>query len=146
MLPAFSVVPPTGFGVLTTTGRRTGKTRRKCIRAIRTGNRAYIVSIPGAHAAWLRNIRANPHVRLRIRGGTFPAVARELVETTETPEAMAAYCETVNPGDYLTCAMHRRGVPTRSKIQELHRTWFDEGIPLVLELAKSWPAHGAKQD
>lgn len=52
MLPWFALLPPSGFGVITTGGRRTGKTRRRCIRAIRRGNEAYIVSIPGAHAAW----------------------------------------------------------------------------------------------
>ena len=134
MLPHFTVLPPIGFGVLTTTGRRTGKTRRKCVRAIRRGNKAYIVSIPGARAAWLKNIRANPDVRLRIRGGTFPGVARELSETPEADEAMAAFCETVNLFDYLECTMHRRGRPTRSKIEELHRTWFTVGVPLVVEL------------
>ena len=97
---------------------------------------AYIVAIPGAHAAWLQNIRANPNVRLRIRGGTFTGVARELSETAETQAATAAYCGTVKPGDYITCAMHRRGAPTRSKIEELHSTWFDEGIPLVVELRR----------
>lgn len=135
-LPFFTVRPPSGFGVITTTGRRTGKTRRKCVRAIRTGNKAYLVSIGGAHAAWLKNIRANPNVRLRIRGGTFSGVARELTETAETQQAMAAYCETVNRFDYAECAAHRRGRPTRSKIKELHRAWFDGGIPLVVELGE----------
>jgi deazaflavin-dependent oxidoreductase (nitroreductase family) len=133
-LPFFTVRPPSGFGVITTTGRRTGKTRRKCVRAIRRGDRAYLVSIGGAQAAWLKNIRANPNVRLRIRGGTFPGVARELRDAAERRQAMAAFCETVNPFDYLECTVHRRGRPTRSKITELHRTWFDGGIPLVVEL------------
>lgn len=135
-LPWFTVLPPRGFGVITTTGRRTGKKRRKCIRAIRSGNAAYIVSIGGAHAAWLKNIRANPNVRLRIRGGTFSGVARELSETAETQQAMAAYCETVNRFDYAECRLHRTGRPTRLKIKELHHTWFDGGIPLVVELAE----------
>lgn len=134
MLPWFALLPPSGFGVITTRGRKTGKTRRKCIRAIRRGNEAYIVSIPGAYAAWLKNIRANPNVRLRIRGGTFTGIARELRETAEAQAAMDAYCGTVNPADYLECTMHRRGRPTRSKIKELHRNWFHEGIPLVVDL------------
>jgi deazaflavin-dependent oxidoreductase (nitroreductase family) len=133
-LPWFTVLPPSGFGVLTTTGRRTGKARRKCIRAIRRGNKAYIVSIGGAEAAWMKNIRANPNVRLRIRGGTFSGVVRELSEPAEAQEAMATYCETVNPFDHAECRMHRTGRPTRSKIKELHRAWFDGGIPLVVEL------------
>jgi hypothetical protein len=33
-LPFFLLHPPAGFGVLTTTGRRTGKPRRKCVRVI----------------------------------------------------------------------------------------------------------------
>jgi deazaflavin-dependent oxidoreductase (nitroreductase family) len=135
-LPWFTILPPAGFGVLTTTGRKTGKARRKCVRAIRKGNRAYIVSIGGAHAAWLKNLRANPNVRLRVRGGSFAGVARELRDTAETEQASAAYCETVNPADYAECSLHRTGRPTRSKINELHRGWFDQGIPLVVELER----------
>jgi deazaflavin-dependent oxidoreductase (nitroreductase family) len=133
-LPWFAALPPLGFGVLTTTGRRTGKTRRKCVRAIRSGNRAYLVSIGGPRAAWLKNIRANPNVRLRIRGGRFAGVAKEVREAAEIDQAMDLYCGTVNPFDYAECAMHRAGRPTRSKIEELHRRWFDRGIPLVVEL------------
>ena len=134
-LPFFMLLPPAGFGVVTTTGRRTGKARRKCIRTIRRGDKVYIVSIGGAQAAWLKNIRANPNVRLRIRTGKFSGVARELSDTTETQEAMAAYCGTVNVGDFAECAVHRRGRPTRAKIKELHRAWFEGGIPLVVELS-----------
>jgi deazaflavin-dependent oxidoreductase (nitroreductase family) len=133
-LPFFTLYPPRGYGVITTTGRKTGKTRRKCIRAIRRGDRAYIVSIPGGSAAWLKNIRANPNVSLRIRGGTFAAWARELSGPAEAEQAMEAYCETLNAGDYITCALHRKGRPTRSKIRDLHRTWFNEGVPLVVEM------------
>jgi deazaflavin-dependent oxidoreductase (nitroreductase family) len=134
-LPFFAVLPPSGFGVMTTTGRRTGKTRRKCIRVIRDDNKAYIVSIPGVHAAWLKNARANPDVRLRIRGGNFRGIAREL-RPAETRQARAAYCETVNPFDYAECTVHRRGLATRSKIKELHRDWFEGGIPMVIELSE----------
>lgn len=132
-LPWFTVLPPFGFGVITTTGRRTGKTRRRCIRAVRSGGQAYIVSIGGFRAAWLKNIQANPEVRLRVRGGTFRGVAHELHRTSDRRQAMGAYCETVNPFDYVECTMHRAGRPTRSKIKELHRSWFANGIPLVVE-------------
>src|SRR5438093_340688 len=80
MLPFSMIRSPAGYGVLTTIGRKTGKTRRKCIRVIRNGNKAYLVQLrppeiartdPSAVAAWVWNIRANPNVRLRIRGGTF---------------------------------------------------------------------------
>jgi deazaflavin-dependent oxidoreductase (nitroreductase family) len=143
MLPLFAVRPPSGYGVITTTGRKTGKTRRKCIRVIRSGNRAYIVQLrppalamtrPAAAAGWLWNIRANPNVRLRIRGGTFAGVARELQEPAELEQAKEALCETVNLFDYGECDLHLHGLPTRAKIKDLHRYWFDTGIPLVVEL------------
>jgi hypothetical protein len=37
MLPFFLARPPSGFGVITTTGRKTGKAQRKCIRVTRRG-------------------------------------------------------------------------------------------------------------
>jgi deazaflavin-dependent oxidoreductase (nitroreductase family) len=143
MLPLLLLWPSSGFGVMTTTGRKTGKARRKCIRVIRRGNKAYIVQLrppelamtrPDAVAAWVWNIRSNPNVRLRIRGGTFAGVARELEDPGELAEARDALCETVNLFDYGECNLHLRGLPTRSKIKELHRYWFDTGIPLVIDL------------
>jgi deazaflavin-dependent oxidoreductase (nitroreductase family) len=143
MLPMFLVRPPAGFGIITTTGRKTGKLRRKCIRVIRKGNKAYLVQLrppelamtrPSAVSAWVWNIRANPNVELRIRGGTFAGVARELKEPAELAEARHTLCETVKLFDYGECNVHLRGLPTRAKIQELHRYWFDTGVPLVVDL------------
>lgn len=57
--------------------------------------------------------------------------------TAESKEARKAYCETVNPFDYLECAIWVKGRPTRSKIKELHSTWFEQGSPFVIELANS---------
>ena len=143
MLPGVLAWPASGYGVITTTGRKTGKARRKCIRVIRRGNKAYIVSLrppelamvrPSAVAAWVWNIRSNPNVTLRIRGGTFEGLARELTDQLELAEARAAFCEKVNLSDYGECALHLRGLPTHTKIEELHRYWFDTGIPLVVDL------------
>jgi deazaflavin-dependent oxidoreductase (nitroreductase family) len=143
MLPGMLAWPGSGYGVITTTGRKTGKARRKCIRVIRRGNKAYIVQLrppelamvrPSAVGAWVWNIRSNPNVTLRIRGGTFAGLARELIDQAELAEARAAFCEKVNLMDYGECALHLRGLPTRAKIEELHRYWFDTGIPLVVDL------------
>jgi deazaflavin-dependent oxidoreductase (nitroreductase family) len=133
-LPWFTLLPPKGFGVLTTTGRKTGKRRSRCVRAIRRGKVAYLVAIGGEFSGWLKNVRANPEVRLRIRGGRFDGLARELRDEAEREEARAAFCETVNPFDYAECRVHRKGRPTRAKVVELHRTWFEGGAPLVIEL------------
>jgi len=134
MLPWFSVLPPTGFGVLTTVGRKTGRARRHCVRAIRREDKAYLVAIPGAQAAWLKNIRANPQVHLRIRSGRFEGSAREFGDADERDEAMALFCGTLNRGDYAMCLIHRRGFPTRAKIERLVELWFKGGVPLVIDL------------
>ena len=140
MLPYFTLRPPLGFGVLTTTGRRTGKKRRKCIHVIRTGNRAYIVMIKphitAKASAWVLNIRADPNVSLRMRGGTFAGLARELDDDEEIQQARELYCGAVNPFDYVECTFHRGSRPTRAKIKELHRSWFDTGTPLAIELGE----------
>ena len=133
-LPIFALRPPSGYGVLTTTGRKTGKRRRRCVRAIRRDGKVYLVAIRGRRTGWARNVQANPDVRLRMRGGSFDGVARDPQAGAETEEAREAYCETVTPFDYLTCAVWRKGRPTRSKIEELLLTWFDEGTPVVVEL------------
>jgi deazaflavin-dependent oxidoreductase (nitroreductase family) len=143
MLPFALVLPQAGYGVITTVGRRSGRTRRRMIRAIRRDDRAYAVMLrppivaiarPTTISAWVLNIRANPEVRLRIRGGNFRGVARELSEPAELERAREAFCETVVPVDYGECCLHLRGMPSRSKIQELHRYWFDTGVPLVIDL------------
>jgi deazaflavin-dependent oxidoreductase (nitroreductase family) len=133
-VPWFSLMPPRGFGVLTTTGRKTGKQRRKCVRAIRSGSRVYIVSIGGLDTGWLKNAQANPDVSLRIRGGTFSGRVRELSDPLETEQARKAFCDPVHAVDYIACMNWRKGRPTRSRIKDLTRGWFEEGIPLVVEL------------
>ncbi len=135
MLPWFTIRPPRGFGVLSTTGRRTGKTRRKCVRAIRRGDRVYLVAIGGPTAAWVKNLQANPQVRLRIRGETFEGAARELEAGVDLEEATVAFCETINPFDFTECRMHRPGRPSEEKIKALHHSWFAKGTPIVIELA-----------
>ena len=135
-LPLFLIFPPRGFGVITTTGRVSGKRRRRCIRAIRSGDKVYVVAMKGASTTgWAKNALANPEVRLRIRGGSFTGRARELEGPAEREVAEKVYCQTVNPFDYPECAMWRHGCPSRSKIEMLHREWFERGTPLVIGLS-----------
>jgi deazaflavin-dependent oxidoreductase (nitroreductase family) len=143
MFPLLRWAPQAGYGVLTTIGRKTGKPRRKCVRVVRRDDRAYLVALhpphltltnPTAVQAWVHNIRANPHVRLQIRGGNLDGIAREIVDADERERALSALCEAVYLGDYGECALHLRGWPTRAKIQELHRYWFKTGIPVAIDL------------
>jgi deazaflavin-dependent oxidoreductase (nitroreductase family) len=143
MLPLFLLRPPVGFGVITTTGAKTGKRRRKCVRTIRVDDTAYLVALrppavaianPSIVNAWVWNIRADPRVSVRMRGGTREGVAREITDPAELAQARAALCGTVNPFDFSECVTHLRGRPTRAKIEELHVYWFDTGIPVAIDL------------
>lgn len=135
-LPWFMLAPPSGFGVLTTTGRSTGKRRRKCVRVIRKEDRAFLVAIPGSAAAWIMNIRADPRVRLRIRGATRRGIAREIRDDQELQEALEAYCHTVHQFDHAAFDMHWPGRPTEPRIRQLLELWFDNGIPVGIDLAQ----------
>jgi deazaflavin-dependent oxidoreductase (nitroreductase family) len=132
-LPFFLMRPPRGYAVLTTTGRKTGRVRRRCIRAIRRDDMVYVVAIKGT-TQWARNALANPAVQLRLPGGTFSGNAREVSGESESQRAEEAYCESVHRFDYLTWINWMKGPPTRAKIKELLRGWFNEGTPLVIEL------------
>lgn len=132
--PWFAHGPHRGMAVLTTVGRKSGAPRRHCVRAIRKGTRVYLVSIPGKHAAWLTNLRANPHVSLQVRGMTLVGMAHEARDDSERDEAKAVYVGTINAADYIECFLHWQGRPTRWKIQQLHEMWFDGGIPVVIVL------------
>ena len=141
-LPFFLLRPPRGYGLLTTTGRKTGKRRRKCVRAIRDGDKVYVVSLPGRFSAWSRNIEAEPSVKLRIRGGNFDGVARAITDAPERERAKAVYCGTVNPFDHMTYRAHRKGRPNPARIRALLERWFAVCLPLVIELSGSRSVRG----
>lgn len=134
---------PAGHAVLTTIGRKSGKPRRKVVRAIPHGDRVYIVQLrppvvaidtPLAVAAWVLNIRADPHVQLKLARHTHAATMREIEDPTELTRAREIFCEPVHLVDYPECVIHLKGPPSAHKIRDLHRYWFDTGIPLVAEL------------
>jgi deazaflavin-dependent oxidoreductase (nitroreductase family) len=65
--------------VLETRGRRSGKPRRVPLAAgPRDGPAAWLISVHGTHASFARNIRADPRVRLKLRGLWLEGTARLL--------------------------------------------------------------------
>ena len=128
------MLPPKGYGVLTTRGCKTGKKRRRCIRAIRKDDKVFLVSLRGRFSAWYRNLMADPGVRLRMRDGTFRGTAREISDDAEREEARRAYCETITAFDRATYRAHRRGKPTPERIRALNTRWFSVCTPLVIDL------------
>ncbi len=135
-LPFFLLRPPSAYAVLTTRGRKTGKTRRRCVRAVRRGETVYLVAIKGsAKTGWVKNALANSEVRLRLPEGSFSGRAR-LLEAAERAEARNVYAGTVAAFDRLTYMNWRKGRPTEAAIQALTGTWFDEGFPIAIDVSE----------
>lgn len=132
---AWKVLPtPAGLALLTTTGRKTGKQRQRAIRAVREGDRVYAVTLLGAKCDWLRNIRANPAVRLKLGGTTHEATARVLEDVGERASAADVYRPVAGWYDYADYANFVWSLPTRAKLLRAHDEWFEKGTPVVFEL------------
>jgi deazaflavin-dependent oxidoreductase (nitroreductase family) len=61
---------------LTTTGRTTGRPREIEIWFTRRADRYYVIAEQRERARWVRNLRADPRVRVRVGRRRFPARAR----------------------------------------------------------------------
>ena len=68
LLFALGIAPP-GYALLETIGRKTGKARRTPVGDARVGNRLWIIAEHGMKAGYVRNIKQNPRVRLKLREG-----------------------------------------------------------------------------
>ena len=68
LLFAIGIVPP-GYALLETIGRKTGKARRTPVGDGWIGYQFWIVAEHGMKAGYVRNISANPRVRLKLRRG-----------------------------------------------------------------------------
>ena len=62
-------IAPSGYALLETKGRKTGKPRRTPVGNGRVGNQFWIVAEHGEKASYIRNIEVNPRVRLKLRNG-----------------------------------------------------------------------------
>ncbi|HYL63590.1 MAG TPA: nitroreductase/quinone reductase family protein [Candidatus Methylomirabilis sp.] len=60
---------PSGYALLETVGRKTGKARRTPVGNGRVGGQFWIVAEHGTKAAYVRNIASNPRVRVKLREG-----------------------------------------------------------------------------
>jgi deazaflavin-dependent oxidoreductase (nitroreductase family) len=133
-LPWFTAVPPRGFGVLTTRGRKTGRPRETCVRAVRDGSTVYVVAIMGERTGWMSNLRAHPNdVQLRIRGGTYKGRAREIA-ADESARARAAYAQFSGLFEFLESFVHLSGRPNRDKLRRMHEHWFDTGTAMAIDI------------
>jgi deazaflavin-dependent oxidoreductase (nitroreductase family) len=60
-------LPPPGDALLETTGRRTGQPRRTPVCDGLDGETFWLVAQRGRDADWVKNIQANPRVRVKVR-------------------------------------------------------------------------------
>lgn len=118
--------------VLTLTGD-SYRTRSRRELLAKDRNKAYVVSIGGEHALWLKNIRANPKVTLRFRRDTLTGIARDPYDAAERQAVHDAFCGSAHPFDYAENLLHRKGLPTRTKIIELHTAWLEGGTPVIVD-------------
>jgi deazaflavin-dependent oxidoreductase (nitroreductase family) len=68
ILLAIGLIPP-GYALLETIGRKTGKPRRTPVGNGLVGKEFWIVAEHGEKAAYVRNLLANPRVRVKVRQG-----------------------------------------------------------------------------
>ena len=68
LLFALGIVPP-GYALLETIGRKTGKARSTPVGDALVGRQFWIVAEHGMKAGYVRNIKQNPLVRLKLREG-----------------------------------------------------------------------------
>lgn len=61
-------VAPRAFALLETTGRRTGTPRRTPVDNGLVGSRFWLIAAHGYQADYVRNIVADPRVRMKVRG------------------------------------------------------------------------------
>lgn len=79
---AYAALP---YLYLTTTGRTTGLPREIEIWFVTFDGRLYILAEHGHAAQWVKNLRHQPAVRVRVGEQTFPAVGRVLDERADAP-------------------------------------------------------------
>lgn len=109
------------FCYVTTTGRRTGRAHTIEIWFAWNGRSLYLLSGGGDQSDWVRNIRKDPRVRVRIGEETYDALARIVEDPAE--EAMA------RPLLASKYQGWREGRPLSS--------WAGTALPVAIDLAEA---------
>jgi deazaflavin-dependent oxidoreductase (nitroreductase family) len=85
---------------ITTTGRRTRKSRRIEIAFYRLGDDIYLSGIPGPTTRnWLSNLSANPQFTFHLKNGVvadLPATATVIVDPAERQRILAVFVDEFN--------------------------------------------------
>jgi deazaflavin-dependent oxidoreductase (nitroreductase family) len=104
---------------LETIGRSSGRPREIEIWFAADGDRVYLLSGGRDDAHWVRNLRVDPHVRVRLGGRWFEGTAREIEGEADEPiarEMLAAKYQGWREGRPLS-------------------DWASESLPVAIDLA-----------
>jgi hypothetical protein len=82
----------------------------------------------------VRNLKANPVVRIKLGATTYTARGRILLDAEERERAAEIYRPIAGWYDYADYANFVWSFPTRGKVIRAHDEWFEHGIPVVFEL------------
>ncbi len=129
----FRIYAPPGWGLLATIGRRSGATRRSCVRVTTVGQRGFLVAIGGKTTDWLQNALAHPRVSLRMGYRTRTGHARRPQTEDEQAAAMRAYRETLTWFDFISSLVNQRGFPSPERIRAMHARYSKQGTMLVID-------------
>lgn len=98
-------IPPPGTAILETRGRRSGRPRRTPVTDGRDGGTFWIVAEHGRRASYVRNIEADPRVRLKLGRRWHTGTARIL--EGDDPRRRLAYIARRRPLSRLNAATVR---------------------------------------
>lgn len=101
---------------LTTTGRVTGAAHTIEIWFAAVGDTAYMLAGGGHDADWVRNLRANPLVSLRIADASYAGKARIVTDPDEAATARRLLYDKYSPGSNGDLA-----------------TWRDTALPVAID-------------
>jgi deazaflavin-dependent oxidoreductase (nitroreductase family) len=79
-----------GYGILETTGRKTGRRRRTVVGLLIDDSAVWVVSEHGRHSGYVRNLEAHPEVRVRFRARWSAGVAH-VVESDDPTARLALF-------------------------------------------------------
>jgi deazaflavin-dependent oxidoreductase (nitroreductase family) len=79
-----------GYVLLESRGRRSGERRRNVVGMRREGDVGWIVAEQGRYAGYVRNLQADPHVRVRLKG-RWRAATAEVVADDDPVARLATF-------------------------------------------------------
>jgi deazaflavin-dependent oxidoreductase (nitroreductase family) len=104
-------VPIPGDALLETTGRRTGVRRRTPVCHGLEGRMFWLIAQRGRDADWVRNIEANPRVRVKVSGGNWLTGTAHILDDDRPNGCESLARRTSHAG----CACLRRRRCTRTR-------------------------------